>query len=180
MFRYHHGIKRLVYMYLVDGLSFKEKILSYYEKRWNTTIERIQSPVAVELSQGKKILLGQIEKNLRYKHNISWIVTGLRCSDSLIRRYFGRQADTDGIDFRNRKVYPIKYWKERDVFSYCKINKLPLPVEYAMGARHDFCHPSIQALCWLKRCFPSDYKKVIDTYPKLELLVWREENRGRE
>jgi 3'-phosphoadenosine 5'-phosphosulfate sulfotransferase (PAPS reductase)/FAD synthetase len=179
-FKYHTGLIQLVYMYFVNGLSFKEKILSHYENRWGCTIDKVPSPVTIELEQNRKVLLGVIEKNLRLKYNIDWIVTGLRCSDSLIRRYYGRLADTDGIDFVHRKLYPIKHWKEKDVFAYCKLNKLPLPVEYSMGEKHDFCHPAPRRLIWLKRSFPDDYRKVIEKFPKLEAIVWREENRGRE
>lgn len=179
-FKHHQGKKQLVYMYLVPGLSFKERILSYYENRWKTDIHRIPGNVSIMLSQGRKVLDGVIEKNLRMRYDINWIVTGLKCSDNLVRRYFGRCADVDGIDLKHRKIYPLKHWKDRQVMAYIKANKLPLPVEYSMGFRRDLSYLSTPNLVWIKSNFPQDYQKIIRSHPKLEVLVWREENRGRE
>jgi len=60
--------------------------------------------------------------------------------------------------------------------AYASLNRLPLPVEYSHGLRHDFCVPDVDLLVYLKNNFPGDYRKVIAEFPQLEARVWERTN----
>lgn len=175
-FKHHKGKKELVFLYFVDGLEIKEKMLRYYEKKWGCKIHRRPSFEHLNLLQDKKkYRMADIEASIREEFNISWIVQGVRKDESLARR--GMLAHLPyGIDEKYRKLYPISDWSAKKVLSYCKLNKLPLPVEYQHGMKHDFYIPDAKLLLYLKNNFADDYKKVIQTFPQLEALVWAQIN----
>jgi sulfate adenylyltransferase subunit 2 len=60
--------------------------------------------------------------------------------------------------------------------SYIKLHKLPLPIEYQHGWKHDFSVPDIDGLVYLKNNFPDDYRKVIAEFPRLEAMVFGKVN----
>jgi len=171
-FQKYPGEKQLVFLFFVDGLEIKERVLQYYEKLWRTTILRRPSETALSLDTGKKYRRADVERGLKAELNISWLVQGIRKSESFARRGMLKNVP-DGIDERNGKLYPIADWSSKDVLSYCKMRKLPLPIEYQHGLIHDFSVPDPELLLYLKNNFPGDYRKVIKTYPHLEAMVWR-------
>ena len=174
MFRYHGNI-RPVFLYFVDGLEIKERVIRFYEKRWNVQIIRRPSADTMKMLNGKKITLSQIEAGLRKEFNIAWTIWGVRRSDSMQRMAIIGKTDR-GIDERNRKLYPIGWWKPSDVYSYCKFHKLILPIEYQHGFKRDFSNPDGEALIYLRNTFPDDYRKVIEKFPICEQMVWKAEN----
>jgi 3'-phosphoadenosine 5'-phosphosulfate sulfotransferase (PAPS reductase)/FAD synthetase len=175
MFKHHEGPKTLVFLYFVDGLEIKERVLRFYEDRWNTKIIRRPSADSLKMLTGKKIKLSDIEAGLRKEFNATWTVWGIRRSDSMQRMAIIGKTDR-GIDERNRKLYPIGWWKPSEVYSYCKFNKLVLPIEYQHGFKRDFSNPDGDALIYLRNTFPNDYKKVIEKFPICEQMVWKVEN----
>lgn len=174
-FKYYPGEKSLFFMYFVDGLEIKESILRHYEKRWNIKINRIPCEENLAMKTGKKVKLHDIEHGVRFKYDITWIAQGVRKDESLARR--GMLANLPyGIDERNHKLYPIAEWSSKQVMSYCKFNKLPLPIEYQHGLNHDWYIPDAKLLLYLKNNFYNDYMKVIQEFPHLEAAIWREEH----
>ena len=171
----YSGKKEFVFLYFVPGLEIKQRIIDYYEKRWKVKIHQQPHIRALSLKTGKKYKMADIERGLRSKFNISYIAQGVRRDDSMARR--GMLANLPyGIDERNKKLYPIADFSTKDVMSYIKLNKLPLPIEYSHGLKHDFSVPDINLMIYLKNNFPNDYKKVIKEYPKLEAMVWERIN----
>ena len=169
------GKKEFVFMYFVQGLEIKQRIIDYYEKRWKIQIHQIPDNSNLSLKTGKKYKLADIEHGLRKTLNISYIAQGIRRDESLARR--GMLAHLPyGIDERNKKLYPIADFSKKDVMAYIKLNKLPLPIEYQHGWQHDFYTPDVDGLVYLKNNFPKDYKKVIKEFPKLEAMVWERTN----
>ena len=164
-----------VFLYFVKGLAIKQSIIEYYEKRWNVKIEQRPHPRSLSLKANKKYKMSDIEKSLRAEFNISWIIDGAKKTDSMARR--GMMANlTDGIDERNRKIYPLADWNDNKVMAYIKLNRLMLPIEYQHGFKRDFNVPTIKKLLYLKNNFLSDYKKILNEFPNLESMVWAEEN----
>jgi len=164
-----------VFLYFVKGLAIKKGIIAYYEKRWNVKIEQRPHPRNLNLKADKKYRMADIERSLRAEFNISWIIDGAKKTDSMARR--GMMAHLqDGIDERNRKIYPLADWSDSKVMAYIKLNRLMLPVEYQHGFQRDFNVPTIDKLVYLKNNFPNDYQKIIAEFPQLESMVWAEEN----
>jgi phosphoadenosine phosphosulfate reductase len=175
-FTHYSGKKIVVFLYFVEGLEIKERVLRYYSKKWNAEIIQRPSYETLNLMQDKrKYKMSDIERGIRKEFDVSWIVQGIRKDESLARR--GMLAHLpDGIDERNKKLYPISEWSAKTVLAYCRINKLLLPIEYQHGLKHDFYIPDAGLLIYLKNNFRSDYDKVISTFPQLKTIVWKEEN----
>lgn len=175
MVRHYSGQIIPVFMYFVPGLSIKQRIIEYYEKRWGLTVKQMPHFTSLSLKSGKRHKMGDIERSLRAELNVSWIAQGYKKTDSLARR--GMLANLPyGIDERNRKLYPIAGWNDKQVMAYLKLNRLPLPVEYGHGLKRDFCVPDTRLLLYLKNNFPGDYQKVIAEFPQLDAGVWAEEH----
>jgi sulfate adenylyltransferase subunit 2 len=164
-----------VFLYFVKNLSIKQRIIAYYENRWKVKIEQRPHPRALNLKSDKKYRIADMEHSLRAEFNVSWIIDGAKKTDSMARR--GMMARlADGIDERNRKIYPLADWNDRKVMAYIKMNRLMLPVEYQHGFKRDFNVPTIDKLVYLKNNFPDDYRKITAEFPNLESMVWAEEN----
>lgn len=175
-FKYFKGQVKLLFMYFVDGLEIKEKVLRYYEKKYNTIIDRIPGFTHLNMLQkDKKYKLADIYKSVRKKYNISWIAEGIRKNESLARRGMLKHTPF-GIDERNKKLYPIADWTSKNVLSYCKMNNLLLPVEYNHGLKGDFYIPDGNLLLYLKNNFRNDYNKIIKQFPSVESVVWSVDN----
>jgi 3'-phosphoadenosine 5'-phosphosulfate sulfotransferase (PAPS reductase)/FAD synthetase len=165
------GKKEFVFLYFVQGLEIKQRIIEHYEKRWNIKIHQQPHFGTLSLKTGKKYKMADIERGLRTKFNISYIAQGIRRDESLARR--GMLAHLQyGIDEKYKKLYPIADYSAKDVMAYIKLNKLPLPIEYSGGWKRDFSVPDVDGLVYLKNNFPNDYKKVIAEFPQLEARVW--------
>lgn len=177
LMKYHKGRKEFVFLYFVDGLSIKENVIQWYERKYGISIHREPSPETASLNLGKRVKMTHIEAGLRKKYDISYIAQGVRKCESLARR--GMLANLEyGIDERNKKLYPIGEWTDKQVWSYIKLNRLAVPAEYEFGYKHDFWIPDGKAMLFLKRNFPDDYRKVLSAYPKLEVMTKREEMYG--
>jgi len=164
-----------IFLYFVKGLAIKQRIIEYYENRWQVKIEQRPHPRALNLKSAKKYRMADVERSLRAEFNISWIIDGAKKTDSMARR--GMMAKLqDGIDERNRKIYPLADWNDPKVMAYIKLNRLMLPVEYQHGFKRDFNVPTIEKLVYLKNNFPADYEKILAEFPQLESMVWAEEN----
>jgi sulfate adenylyltransferase subunit 2 len=163
-------------MYFAPGLSIKQRIIGYYEKRWNLPVKQIPHFTSLSLKTGKKIKLADVERSLRAELNITWIAQGYKKTDSLARRGMLARLTDGVIDERGRKMYPLADWNDKQVMAYIKLNRLPLPVEYSHGLKRDFSVPDTRLLLYLKNNFPGDYAKVIAEFPQLEAMIWAEEN----
>jgi 3'-phosphoadenosine 5'-phosphosulfate sulfotransferase (PAPS reductase)/FAD synthetase len=171
----YSGKKEFVFLYFVEGLEIKQRIIDHYEKRWNIKIHQQPHFTPLSLKTGKKYKMADIERGLRAKFNISYIAQGVRRDESMARR--GMLAHLPyGIDEKYKKLYPIADFSAKDVMAYTKLNKLPLPVEYSHGLKHDFSVPDVDMLIYLKNNFPNDYQKVVAEFPQLEARVWARTN----
>jgi 3'-phosphoadenosine 5'-phosphosulfate sulfotransferase (PAPS reductase)/FAD synthetase len=167
----YSGQKQFVFLYFVEGLEIKQRLIDYYEQRWNVKIDQYQHYGALSLKTGKKYKMADIEHGLRAKYNISWIAQGVRRDESMARR--GMLAHLPfGIDERNKKLYPIADFSTKQVMAYTRLNKLLLPPEYQHGLKHDLSVPDVDGLVYLKNNYPNDYEKVIAEFPRLGAMVW--------
>jgi 3'-phosphoadenosine 5'-phosphosulfate sulfotransferase (PAPS reductase)/FAD synthetase len=171
----YSGKMEFVFLYFVEGLEIKQRIIEHYEKRWNIKIRQQPDSTALSLKTGKKYKMSDIERGLRDKFNISYIAQGIRRDESLARRGMLKHLPY-GIDEKYKKIYPIADFSAKDVMAYVKLNKLPMPIEYSHGWKRDFYVPDVDGLIYLKNNFPNDYKKVIAEFPHLEGMVWARTN----
>ena len=175
------------FMYLVPGLRVEDETIRRVMVQFPTVkLHRLPhwdlstymranifgcNPRAREV---QKLDLAKIEAFLRAKTGIEWFAYGERCSDGLVRN--AKLKKIQGIAVKQRRVYPLWTWKERDVVGYLHARKLPLPRK--IGGRKVSgavaVHP--QPLSWLKREYPDDYAKVLAHFPLVGAAVFRWEN----
>jgi 3'-phosphoadenosine 5'-phosphosulfate sulfotransferase (PAPS reductase)/FAD synthetase len=176
MIKHYKGPMKFVYLYFVKGLPMKEAILQHYEKRYGITIDRLPNSNHIRLKTGKKRTLVHIEADIRFKYDISYLAKGDRRDESFSRR--GQLAHVEhGIDEKHKNLYPVIDFSKNDIYSYVKLHKLPLPIEYNSGKERDFYVPSATDLCLLKYNYPNDYQVIIKEFPQLEAVVWAQEHK---
>lgn len=184
-FRY---FKRVVpfFMYLVPGLEFQEKMLRWYENKYNTEIIRVPHfEVSEFLKYGSFTLydhdidivgITDIYEYIRQQSGIHWIAAGERCADSIVRNAMIKQSGS--IDHKRGRFYPIAYWKKNDVMQYIKHKKLYLsPEQKKLG--FSFRSLAGSELAVIKENYPEDYKKILKIYPFAEAGVVRYQTYGK-
>jgi hypothetical protein len=133
MMKHYKGPMRFVYLYFVKGLPMKECILQHYEKRYGISIDRLPDSSYIFLKTGKKHTLAHIEADIRYKYDISYLASGMRRDETFSRR--GQLAHIpSGIDEKYKKLYPVINFTKKDILSYVKLHKLPMPIYTAASA----------------------------------------------
>ena len=103
---------------------------------------------------------------------IHCIATGERAADCFARRFYTRE--NDGIRIRETvtKLYAIWDWRERDVHSYMKVKRIPLPPKFGVEHRKSV-GLTLEPPClrWLKLHHPADYQIVIRNFPYAEAVA---------
>lgn len=184
-FRY---FKRVVpfFMFLVPNLEFQEKMLRWYENKYNTEIIRVPHfEVSEFLKYGSFTLydhdvdivgITDTYEYIRQKTGIHWIAAGERCADSIVRNAMIKQSGS--IDYKRGRFYPIAYWKKNDVMQYIKHKKLYLsPEQKKLG--FSFRSLAGSELAVIKENYPEDYKKILKIYPFAEAGVVRYQTYGK-
>lgn len=173
--KYFENIKA-VYLYYVPELRYKNKILKLYEDRYNIKIEQCpQYDVSKILKKhsisGKNIQTIKpvdLEIFLREKFNAEYCAYGYKMQDSVFRGGILNDKNCiNGINQREKRIYPLTRWSHKEIFEYIKKEKLPLSFEYDYGFR-DINIFSGDALEFIKEKSPDDYRKIIKFYPFLE------------
>ena len=184
-FRYFKNVK-LFFMYIVPGLSFQERTIEWYEKRYQTEIIRIPHMDASEFFHYGSfrppdytfpiISINDIYHYLRLQTDIWWIAAGERINDSIVRRAMLKKSGS--IDEKRGRIYPVMMWNKREVMDYIKFHNLYLGAD---SRKLGFSFKSLwgKELAMLKKHFPEDYYKVIRQYPFAEAGVRRFEQYGK-
>lgn len=169
LFRFYKGPITPVYLYFVPGLDIRESVINFYERKYNTKVKQYLHPQMGAFLNGKKTgNLAQAEHNIRGELEISFVASGVKKSDSLFRRGM-LKACVNGIDWKQRKVYPVLEWKDPEIWRYIKKEKLKTPVDYDFGFKRENNIPKGESLLWIKRNFYSDYQKIIEYAPVFEM-----------
>lgn len=180
--------KRVVpfFMYICPGLEFQEKLLRYYERRYDTEIIRIPH---MEVSEFFKygtfraydynvpiISINEIYTYLRETTGIWWIAAGERISDSIIRRAMIKKSSS--IDVQRGRFYPIAEWNKAEVMQYIKSAKLKLGED---SKQLNFSFKSLEGreLYFVKQYYPQDFQRILRIYPYAEAAVLRYEKYGK-
>lgn len=163
------------FMYQVEGLSFQEKLLRYYESRYGIEILRIPH---FEVSHFMKygsyrvadrtvpiIIPQDIYNYLRDYFKCRLIASGERIADSIVRRACVKHSGS--IDLERGHIYPVAEWKKQDIKEYIAKHRLRLGDEYALMGR-SFASIGYDDLAVIREHFPEDFKKIVEWYPFCE------------
>ena len=135
-FKYFKNV-RPYFMYLVPGLEFQEKMLNWYENKYDTEIIRMPHfEVSEFLKYGSFtrfdfdvpiVGINDTYEYLRQNTGIHWIAAGERCADSIVRNAMIKKSGS--IDYKRGRFYPLAYWSKKEVLHYIKYKKLYLSPE---------------------------------------------------
>lgn len=180
-FRFFKNVKPF-FMYIVPDLSFQERMLEWYEKKYQTEIMRIPHMDVCEFFHYGSfrpadysfpiVSINDIYRYVRLETDIWWIAAGERIDDSIVRRAMMKKSGS--IDEQRGRLYPISAWKKREVMQYIKFHNLYLSQD-SRKLGFSFRSLSGKELLMMKQTFPDDYKKVLHLYPFAEASVKREE-----
>lgn len=86
-------------------------------------------------------------------------------------------TNTEGINWKTRKFYPLTLYKHKDVEKYIKDKNLITNVDYGEGmfAKATSSGESVDSpifLNYLRNNFPNDLKKVYEYYPDAERTLY--------
>lgn len=182
--RYFKNVK-MFFMYICPDLSFQEKTLQFYEKKWQTEIIRIpHMDVSEYFHYGSfrppdwtfpVVSINDIYHYVRLQTDMWWIAAGERINDSIVRRAMMKKSGN--IDVQRGRFYPISAWNKKEVLEYIKFHNLYLGQD---SRKLGFSFKSLwgKELSMVKQYFPDDYRKIIKLYPFAEAGVKRYETYG--
>lgn len=185
-FNYFKKVKPF-FMYICPELSFQEKTIEWYEKKYQTEIERIPHMDVSEFFHYGSfrqadysfpiVSINDIYHYMRTEYNIWWISAGERIDDSIIRRAMIKNSSS--IDVKRGRFYPVAYWNKKEILKYIKYHNLYLGQD---SKKLGFSFKSLEGkeLAMLKQHFPDDYKKVLKLYPFAAAGVKRYEEYGEK
>lgn len=167
-----------VYMEFVPGLTHNQRLLDHVAPNkllrlphWMTSHYIANNYMRIHNRiETKKIKLADVEAYARAQTGIEWIVTGMKQSDSLNRRLMMRNFDMQAIQEQYKKAHPLSVWKNSEVLSYIKQNRLPQPIKYVEG-RSQGIDLSAACLAFLKKHHPADYQKILKVFPLADSLL---------
>lgn len=190
----HKHLSRVAayFLYLVPGLSFQERYLSYLERRYAPLqILRLPHWSLSRLFRGNtfrfvhrgsyktRILHARdTDAYLRQQTGIDWIATGEKACDSVERNAMIRRVD--GVDTRRRRFWPLAYWQQASTYNHLKTNAIALPPDYSLSAASfqpssscSFGDLWYRDIAWVKERYPADFAKIVELFPLLPAQLIR-------
>lgn len=168
------------YMYICPNLSFQDKMIKWYENKYDTEIIQIPHMQVCEFFHYGSfrppdptfpvVSMNDIYDYIREKTGMYWIAVGERMDDSLIRR--GRIHNSSSIDEDRGRLYPVAMWHKKEVLDYITYHRLYRD-EYSRKAGFSFPNLAPPELKILKDNFPEDYEKILHLYPFADAGVKR-------
>lgn len=174
----HFKCVEAFFMYEVQGLSFQESILRFYEDKYGLPIHRIPSfYLSKRLRYGlfrpydysvPVLSIKDIYEYMRDMTDLYWIAGGERINESLWRR--GMLKATGTIDAKRGRLYPIAEWTKKEIMAYIRQNKLKVGID---SARLGFSFGSFLGndLEIIKKYFPQDYAKIKEWFPLVDASI---------
>ena len=177
-------------MYLVKDLDCEWQYVRKLEKRYGIEVvgvphyelsrllrDSVYRPVSVANQSIRLLKQSDTENFIREVTGVEWIAWGMRAADSIVRNAYLKRIQ--GVDQKQRRVYPIWTWKKPDVYGYLHARNLPVP-KVTGGTKNFTGGVSLDPSClvWMKEHFPGDYQKVLKVFPFAGAAVFRHETMG--
>jgi len=186
----HFREVRAYFMYLVPGLSFQEKYLSYHERRYGIKVLRVPSfnlsymyrhsvfrhPTKAA-TKIRVVTMRDTDNYVRKQTGLEWIATGERCRDSLERN--AQIKRVNGINAQRRRFWPIGFWSDGHVHAYLKQRGIALSAEYSTDLKLSFGSLWYRELKAVRDRFPADYERIVKFFPLVPAQMKRYEDRER-
>lgn len=170
------------FMYIVKGLDFQERIIKYYENKYDLEILRLPHFMLSEYYRYgsfrqydldvKIVKPSEAHDYIRYLSGYTWIAGGERISDSIFRRSMIREHSS--IHWGAYRLYPVAFWNKSHIIAYTKQFNLPIGLEYkVLGC--SFSGLYYKELVKIKQEWPEDFEKIKSNFPLIEAeMKWGE------
>lgn len=178
------------YMYLIPGLGFIERSLSYYEDWFGRRILRVPHPSlyrmlnnlvftppercrVIERLRLPRISYSSIQEEIREHSGLGsdcYTASGVRAADSPIRLLALRKYGA--INHRAKQFFPIWDWKKADMLATIRDSGVQLPIDYRLFGR-SFDGIDYRFLAPIQRAYPEDYAKILDWFPLADIEIAR-------
>lgn len=160
-----------VFLYSCKELSYKNNFIKEIEKLYGINIEyhldyNVSDLLRREGYKVKKISYGTMLQSIRQEYDCEYVAIGWVKGESM-GRACAMKTYNNGIDWRDKKLFPLHEWNKKDIRTYIKRNKISLAPECYCGFRNIDIF-SGKTLLWLKHSHPEDYKAWVKTYPMSE------------
>lgn len=182
------------FLYLVPGLSFQERYLSYLERRYSIQIIRLPHFGLASLLRSATFRYPRLDAlaaaNLKPRHidahlrkltGYEWIATGEKAIDSVERNAMIRQAR--GISVTRHRLFPLAYWSHSTVYNHLKSRQIALSPEYSQsGTFHNmrsFGSLWFRDVAWIEQKHPTDFAKIVEMFPFVPGQLVRYQERER-
>ena len=181
-----------VYLYLIPDLDFVAETITTHQEKLGTRIRQyphpslyrwlnaltFQAPQNCEIIEQANFITptySHIWELIKEDHQAkpdTWVADGVRAADSIVRR---ASLSRHGImKPSNHKVSPIADWRINAVRDIMHRHNFPLPIDYEWFGR-SFDGIDARFMGPLKQHRPSDYQKILQWFPLVELEARRYE-----
>lgn len=173
-----------VYMYVVKDLRHINRYVRWAERRY-PNVRFVQIPHFALYSykrtgymgmkrdeSARAVQLTDITKALRERFGIEWAFFGFKKSDSMNRRLMLSRYEDEAINELNRACYPLSSYKNSDIMDYIRSKGLPAPECYGKGQSSGTSVDDLDYLLFLRGRYPEDLKKVMDSFPLAERVLF--------
>lgn len=173
-----------VYMYVVKDLRHINRYVRWAERRY-PNVRFVQIPHFALYSykrtgymgmkrdeSARAVQLTDITKALRERYGIEWVFFGFKKSDSMNRRLMLTRYEEEAINELNKACYPLSSYKNSDVLGYIRSKGLPAPECYGKGQSSGTSVDDLNYLLFLRDRYPEDLKKVVDSFPLAERVLF--------
>lgn len=181
------------FMYVVEGLSFQERYLTYLEKRFGVRIWRIPHWSNADLlrighfrhrtvrsASVPALRLGDVDAYARKHFGIEYVATGIKYCDSIERQAQIVTHSDIGVSVGRKLIWPLAYWTPTMVWSHLAAERIMLPPDYRLSgfdlsskSRNVTGLMDMQTLVAIKAEYPEDYAKIEKMFPMCGVLVQR-------
>ena len=171
-----------VFMYVIEILQLTEKYILWAENKYK--VKFIRTPayymnnyhkigyLGLEQKQIANKSLTQLNNEIRQQTGIEWTVYGFKKVDGLNRRILLNELYLHGINEKTKKIYPLTNWKNSECLAYIKLNKLIPPLAYnPRKPSSDIELTDKSFLFYMEKNYPSDLKKIFNTFPETQALL---------
>lgn len=180
-----------IFMYFVPGMEHIQKYMNYSMLRypnvefhevphWSLTYTLKAGLYCAPQPDVKLMKFSDVANNCRLKFGIDWCLYGMKQSDNMNRGIMlrGKEYELQAIQPKTKNVYPLSVWKNNEVLAYIRQRRLPEPVRYSNRKKSQGLTFDEDCFVYMREHYPADLKKILETFPMAEIILYKHDHPG--
>jgi 3'-phosphoadenosine 5'-phosphosulfate sulfotransferase (PAPS reductase)/FAD synthetase len=131
-------------------------------------VPRGEPPRPITFAQVERTALGDAEAH---------VTVGGHRKDDGVRRMIMLNRWGE-LDLEHRRAYPIADWRDREVYAFLKVERIPLPVRFGTR-RVSGLDMTPECMAAVRDRWPDDFGRICEVYPHARALVLQHDRRHR-